>query len=190
MAATTASRRAKKRKLVVMGYRGVGKSCITIRFVEDHFAEVYHPTIENTFRKTVRMRGEEFTVDIVDTAGMDEHSLFMSQYGVGIHGYVLVYSVASRQSLDQIEILNDKILHASGSEQVPRILVGNKSDLSIDRRITADTGKSMAAKLGCPFVECSAKHNDNIDVVFLTLLQHIEEQQAPPPEDNDTCILL
>ena len=95
---STAGSRSKKRKIAVLGYRGVGKSSTIIRFVDDHFADMYHPTIESTFRKTIKVRGQEYQIDIVDTAGMDEHSMFLSQYTLGVHGYVLVYSVASRSS--------------------------------------------------------------------------------------------
>jgi len=33
-------------KLVVVGGGGVGKSCLTIRMVQDHFLDEYDPTIE------------------------------------------------------------------------------------------------------------------------------------------------
>ena len=181
---------SRKRKIAVLGYRGVGKSSTIIRFVDDHFADMYHPTIESTFRKSVKWRGIEYQVDIVDTAGMDEHSIFLSQYTLGVHGYVLVYSVASRSSFEQIEILNDKILHACGSDAVPRILVGAKCDLRLERQVTIEQGRELAQKLGCLFLECSAKHNENIDTVFLKLLESIDKLQQPAEEPEDNCIIL
>ena len=38
-------------KVAVLGFRAVGKSAVTIRYVEDHFVDAYNPTIENTFQK-------------------------------------------------------------------------------------------------------------------------------------------
>ena len=46
-----------------------GKSSLTVQFVERHFVESYYPTIENTFSKVIRYRGQDFATEIVDTAG-------------------------------------------------------------------------------------------------------------------------
>lgn len=47
----------------------VGKSSLTVQFVEGHFIESYYPTIENTFRKTIKLKGFEYECEILDTAG-------------------------------------------------------------------------------------------------------------------------
>ena len=56
-----------------------GKSSLTVLFVDGHFVESYYPTIENTFRKTLRFRNQEFDCQIVDTAGQVffENPLFL-----------------------------------------------------------------------------------------------------------------
>jgi Ras family protein len=59
----------------------------------------------------------------------DEYSLFNHKYAVGIHGYILVYSIASRQSFEMIQTLHDKILDFQGVEKVCCVVVGQKSDL-------------------------------------------------------------
>ena len=46
-----------------------GKSSLTVQFVDGHFIESYYPTIENTFRKTLKWRNHEYACEIVDTAG-------------------------------------------------------------------------------------------------------------------------
>jgi Ras family protein len=40
-----------------------------IQFAENHFVENYHPTIENTFTKSLKLQGTEYDCDIIDTAG-------------------------------------------------------------------------------------------------------------------------
>jgi hypothetical protein len=47
----------------------LGKSTVTIQFVENHFVDAYHPTIENTFHKVIKYGNDEFLTEIVDTAG-------------------------------------------------------------------------------------------------------------------------
>jgi small GTP-binding protein len=46
-----------------------GKSSLTVQFVENHFVESYYPTIENTFSKVIRYKGQDFATEIIDTAG-------------------------------------------------------------------------------------------------------------------------
>ena len=67
---------------------------------QGQFVDSYDPTIENTFNKTVKFRGQEFEVLVVDTAGQDEYSIFPTQYSVDIDGYVLVYSIDSAKSFE------------------------------------------------------------------------------------------
>jgi len=50
---------------------------------------------------------------------------------VGIHGYVMVFSVASRPSFEMIKVLNDKILALAGTKGVPRVLVCTSSLLPL-----------------------------------------------------------
>jgi hypothetical protein len=88
-----------------------GKSSLTVRFVEGVFVEIYYPTIENTLNCIIKYKGQDFATEIVDTAGQDEYSILNSKHFIGIHGYMIVYSVASRRSFDMVRVIRDKILH-------------------------------------------------------------------------------
>ena len=65
----------------------------------------YDPTIENTFTKVLKYRGQEYEVLVVDTAGQDEYSIFPTQYSVDIDGYILVYSIDSEKSFEVVQVL-------------------------------------------------------------------------------------
>lgn len=69
--------------------------------------------------------------DIIRT--QEEYSLFPGKYAVGVHGYMLVYSIASRQSFDMVPTIYDKILDYAGLESVPLVIVGQKTDLRDER---------------------------------------------------------
>jgi len=181
------------RKICVMGFRAVGKSTITVQFVENHFVDSYNPTIENTFQKTIKYKNIEYTCDIIDTAGQDEFSIFQKHYSVGIHGYILVYSVTSRKSLEILKVINEKLLNALGTENPPRVIVGNKTDLHMERKVTKEEVQQIANQWGCGFVECSGKHNENIDTIFHTIIAEIEKDQASgmaPATADKGCILI
>eukprot|EP00002_Diphylleia_rotans_P011839 TRINITY_DN232_c0_g1_i1.p1 TRINITY_DN232_c0_g1~~TRINITY_DN232_c0_g1_i1.p1 ORF type:complete len:183 (-),score=46.41 TRINITY_DN232_c0_g1_i1:325-873(-) len=180
----------KQRKICVMGYRGVGKSSVTIRFAEEHFVDTYNPTIENTFQKNLKLRGEEYDLTIVDTAGQDDYSIFQPRHSVGVHGFVLVYSVTSKTSLEMVKAINEKILNATGTERVPRVLVGNKNDLEYERQVSIEEGQKLAKDWGCSFLETSAKHNENITKIFQMCLDDIEKSLNPQPPSRGGCLIV
>mmetsp|Transcript_26593 Transcript_26593/g.61218 ORF Transcript_26593/g.61218 Transcript_26593/m.61218 type:complete len:140 (-) Transcript_26593:810-1229(-) len=125
------------RKIAVLGFRAVGKTSLTTSFVNGSFAEGYDPTIENTHHKIIRFRRVHFATDIVDTAGMDEYSRLSRNASVGVNGYVMVFSIASRQSFERIRYINDSLLNALGdAPDVPRVLVGCMNDLSMQRQVS------------------------------------------------------
>jgi len=173
-----------------MGFRAVGKSTITIQYVENHFVEAYNPTIENTFHKTIRFKGIDYDSELIDTAGQDEYSIFQNHYTVGIHGYILVYSVTSRKSYEMVKILNEKILNALGTEKVPRVMVGNKTDLILERKVSKEEAQQVASEWGCAFIECSGKLNERIDDIFNNMIAEIEKDQSPPEPPKENCVLI
>lgn len=89
----------------------IGKSSLAVQFVDGHFVDSYYPTIENTFSKTIRYKGQDFSTEIVDTAGQDEYSILNSKHFIGIHGYMLVYSVSSLPSFEMVQVIREKILN-------------------------------------------------------------------------------
>jgi len=182
----------KKRKIAVLGSRSVGKSSLVIQFVDNHFVESYYPTIEATFSKSVKHQGVEYECDIIDTAGQDEYSILNSKHAIGIHGYVLVYSVTSRNSFDMIQIVHDKISNFSGMTDIPCVIVGSKCDLEQSRQVDTTEGMELAKTNKAAWVETSAKNNLNVNKVFELCLAEIEKRAphntSEPPAGR--CIVM
>lgn len=62
----------------------------------------------------MRINSQDYEVRLVDTAGQDEYSIFPVQYGIDVHGYVLVYSITSLKSFEVIKIIYEKLLDITG----------------------------------------------------------------------------
>lgn len=181
----------RKRKIAVLGSRSVGKSSLVIKYVEDLFIESYYPTIESTFSKSINYNGVEFDCDIIDTAGQDEYSILNQKHAIGIHGFVLVYSVASRNSFDMVQIIHDKIVTFTGNQSIPCVIVGSKSDLP-QRQVQEKEAEDYAKSIGATWVETSAKNNVNISKVFELVLGEIEKR-SPHNQSQPTsrqCIIM
>ncbi|XP_071541504.1 GTP-binding protein Rheb homolog [Panulirus ornatus] len=165
----------KNRKVAVMGYRSVGKSSLCIQFVDGQFVDSYDPTIENTFTKKLRIRGQDYGLELVDTAGQDEYSIFPAQYSMDIHGYVLVYSITSEKSFEVAKVIYDKILDMMGKVTVPVVLVGNKVDLHMERVVSTDEGRKVAETWKALFRETSAKQHEAVNDIFTQVILEIEK---------------
>ncbi|KAJ5610071.1 hypothetical protein N7510_006790 [Penicillium lagena] len=182
----------KQRKIAIVGSRSVGKSSLTVQFVEHHFVESYYPTIENTFSRIIKHNGQDYATEIVDTAGQDEYSILNSKHFIGIHGYIIVYSVTSRQSFEMVRVIRDKILNHLGADEVPLVVVGNKSDLKPEQRqVTLDEGRQLAEEVHCAFTEASAFLDFNVSKAFDLIIAEIEKSQNPSqPTGGNKCALM
>lgn len=91
-----------KMNVSILGGGGVGKSAITLRFVRDFFIKNWEATIEDAYRKTVRVDDEVSVLEILDTAGQEDFSTLRAQWMMDKDGYIFVYSLIDKGSLDQL----------------------------------------------------------------------------------------
>jgi GTPase KRas len=136
-----------------VGGGGVGKSCLTIQLIQSHFVDEYDPTIEgwkfipsakssldlpclDSYRKQCVIDEEVALLDVLDTAGQEEYSAMREQYMRTGEGFLLVYSITSRQSFEEIMTFQQQILRVKDKEYFPIIVVGNKCDLDEERMVS------------------------------------------------------
>eukprot|EP01123_Difflugia_compressa_P014781 TRINITY_DN79_c0_g1_i5.p1 TRINITY_DN79_c0_g1~~TRINITY_DN79_c0_g1_i5.p1 ORF type:complete len:195 (-),score=50.48 TRINITY_DN79_c0_g1_i5:179-763(-) len=160
-------------KIVVLGSGGVGKSAITVQFVQGIFVEKYDPTIEDSYRKMVEVDGTQFMLEILDTAGTQQFTAMRDLYMKNGQGFVLAYSIIAQSTFNDIPELRDQIVRVKDTENIPTVLVGNKCDLADQRVITTEAGEALAAKFNCKFIEASAKTKINVEEIFQTLVRLI-----------------
>ncbi|CAO3653201.1 unnamed protein product [Mucor hiemalis] len=160
-------------KIVMVGEGGVGKSAMTIQFIQSQFVDEYDPTIEDSYRKQCVVDGECALLDILDTAGQEEYSAMREQYMRNGEGFVLVYSITSLRSFEQVRKLYDQIARVKDLDSFPIILVGNKCDVEQDRQVPIQEGRALANHYGCEFIETSAKQRIRIDETFYGIVREI-----------------
>ncbi|SCV03717.1 LAME_0H12662g1_1 [Lachancea meyersii CBS 8951] len=162
-------------KVVVVGGGGVGKSALTIQLIQSHFVDEYDPTIEDSYRKQVVIDDKVSILDILDTAGQEEYSAMREQYMRTGEGFLLVYSVTSRTSFDELMTYYQQILRVKDADYVPVFLVGNKSDLEDERQVSYEEGMSLAKQFSAPFLETSAKQAINVEDSFYGLVRLVRD---------------
>nr|CUU97725.1 hypothetical transcript [Hymenolepis microstoma] len=167
--------------LVVLGSGGVGKSALTVQFVQGIFVEKYDPTIEDSYRKKVEIDDQQCVLEILDTAGTEQFTAMRDLYMKNGQGFILTYSITSPPSLFDLIDLHEHILRVKDADSVPIVLVGNKCDLEDERAVGKDEGQNLARKWKCAFMESSAKSNINVSEIFADLVRQIN-RDAPPPK--------
>lgn len=91
------------------------------------------------------------------------------------HGYLIVYSITSKPTLERIPEFVDLVKRVNDGELPPTILVGNKCDLEITREVTKAEGQALAKQYQLEWSEASAKNRINSDDIFYSVLRRVIE---------------
>ncbi|XP_010275460.1 PREDICTED: GTP-binding protein YPTM2 [Nelumbo nucifera] len=172
-------------KLLLIGDSGVGKSCLLLRFADDSYLDSYISTIGVDFKiRTVEQDGKTIKLQIWDTAGQERFRTITSSYYRGAHGIIVVYDVTDQESFNNVkQWLNEIDRYAS--ENVNKLLVGNKCDLTANKVVSYETAKAFADEIGIPFMETSAKNATNVEQAFMAMAAEIKNRMASQPAMNN-----
>ena len=116
-----------------------------------------------------------------DTAGQDRFRTITSAYYRGADGIIVVYDVTHRESYEHVRDWLKEVEKYANDNTV-KLLVGNKSDRR-DRVVTPEEGQALAAELGVPFIETSARSADNVEQAFTRMADDLTQLKAAEPDD-------
>merc|ERR1711944_265663 len=137
-------------KIVVVGGGGVGKSALTIQFIQSYFVTDYDPTIEDSYQKQCVIDDKVARLDILDTAGQEEFSAMREQYMRSGEGFLLVFSLTERQSFEEVYKFHKQVLRVKDRDEFPMLIVGNKADMDRQRQVSTAACEDMATQLKTP----------------------------------------
>jgi len=163
-------------KIGVMGPGAVGKSAVTLRFIQNAFVTDYDPTIEDSYRKVVTVDEHACLLEVLDTAGQEDFIALRSTWFTQSEGFIFVYSVVSRGTFENLNNFYEEYCKIREDEP-PLVLVANKVDLP-DRKVTTEEGKAMADKWKASYYETSAKTGDNVEDVFFAVARKLLNQKT------------
>lgn len=174
-----------RKRIAIIGARGIGKSAMLHRAMSDTFTKAYHPTIEDSYVWRTKVDGVEYEITLVDTKGVDEHSGHLGiQYSIDCDGYVLAFSLQDEHSLSSLRFVHSKLLRTLcatfryGTTEIPRVLVGTQRDPQGDRPIDEHISKAATAfarRNGLPYMEVSSSHSAHSEItnVFHSVIKII-----------------
>ncbi|XP_078376756.1 ras-like protein rasD [Oculina patagonica] len=167
-------------RIAMLGNEGVGKTALLVRFLCHRFIGEYDPKIEDCYRRTVRVNGEEVTIEILDTACRNSTSQLTKSFLSTADGFVIVYSIIDRKSYLAVPRYKEMIEESRDhTEQGPAsfLLIGNKSDLEEHRTVVKREGQTLAERYEWSFGEASAAEYNGVDSCFCDLIREIQARR-------------
>lgn len=188
-------------KVLMIGDSGVGKTCLTHRLCAGEFPSRAEATIGVDFReRMVEIDGEKIKLQLWDTAGQERFRKSMVQhYYRNVHAVLFIYDVTCPASFNGLNSWVEECRQNLLGQDIPRFLVGNKSDLRdpgrADRQVNQQRAVSFAKSHGMIFFETSAKippnnhsktpqregtfQQDKIEDIVLTVAGKLKRQKKP-----------
>ena len=160
-------------KIVVLGDCAVGKSNILSRYNKNIFNKSSKSTIGvELYTKYFKCENKIIKVNIWDTAGQERFTSMITTYYKGTKGALLVYDITRRNTFENIDKWLKELISLN-SNNISIILIGNKNDLSLLRRVSKGEAKEKARKYGLKFYETSALDSSNIKTAFEEMIKDI-----------------
>ena len=160
-------------KIIVLGDCAVGKSNILSKYNKNIFNKSSKSTIGvELFTKFYKYENKIIKVNIWDTAGQERFTSMITTYYKGAKGALLVYDITRRNTFNNIDNWLKELI-AINSDKISIMLIGNKNDLSLLRRVSKSEAQYKANKYGIKFYETSALDSSNINHAFEDLIKDI-----------------
>ena len=154
--------------IITLGDSGVWKTSIINRYVNNKFDNNNSSTIGIKFSyKEIKLNNKDkiiLKLKLVDTAGQEKYRALTKSYFKNVDVVLFVFSMNDKETFDTIKDWMVLFNNNNSKEDIPKYLVGNKSDLEIN------VGQSLidefAKENKLPYMSTSAKDNKNIDELF------------------------
>jgi len=163
-------------KILLLGDSKVGKSSLLFKYSDGTFSDSYLST-QGIDMKTKKIDGINLNMQLWDTSGKERFRTLTSSYYNKAKGILVVFDITNLDSFGNVRKWIQDIKRYA-MEDVSLILIGNKSDLVKERRVSFQDGKEFAEEYGIKYIETSAKSSEGLDNAFNCLARMIIESKS------------
>jgi len=179
-------------KTVIVGPPSAGKTCLFNRFCFNSFNFDTSLTIGVNFHSIdlkirsideIKSLKETYNVQsIFDFGGQERFKALIPKFLGGANGVLLVFDLTSNNSFEQLEFWYNQVLEHADGINLPKLLVGSKSDLVSSTIIEnlvpeEEISNFIREKKMDGFYKTSALQNQNVLAVFKELNNLMLKQQ-------------
>lgn len=163
-------------KIILIGDSNTGKTSLINRFIYNSFDPNYMCTIGVDFMmKKVELDNSTIVkLQLWDTAGMEKYRQITANYFRGAQGAIVVFDLTNKESFNMIQKWID-FFYQTANTQFHRtiIVVGNKSDLTEERKVTPEEISKYISTNKFQYYETSAKYGSNVDNLFIDFTKQL-----------------
>ena len=163
-----------KIKVIIVGDSFCGKSSILTTYKNNDFSNESFSTIGVDFIKTEIIKNNKtYNLNIWDTSGQEKFNSIINSYYRNIAVAIIVFDLSNYMSFKNLKKWIDTVYHYCNDTIIIKI-VGNKSDKDYIP-VTNNEIKLLCKKYNLDYLETSAKKNKNINELFESIIDNVEE---------------
>ncbi|XP_054633214.1 EF-hand calcium-binding domain-containing protein 4B isoform X2 [Dunckerocampus dactyliophorus] len=164
-------------KIVLVGNSSVGKTSLLRRFCDDCFHPDNSATVGIDYSvKTIIVDNSQVALQIWDTAGQERYRSITKQFFRKADGVVVMYDITVEQSFTAVRQWLTSVKEGAG-DAITLMLLGNKTDIEIEREVEKSVGERLAKDCQMTFFECSARSGHHVMEAMFHLARILKEQE-------------
>ena len=159
-------------KAVLIGNSGVGKTCISQRYINESFENQPGSTLgASYFQKLLEIDEKPVRLDIWDTAGQERYRSMGKMFYKDAHIVLFIYDITDEKSFIDLKNVWYNELKKTGEKNTVLAVVGNKSDLYLNEKVDENEARKWAKEIGAIYGLVSAKTGDCIKALFENVIK-------------------
>ena len=164
-------------KLLIVGDSSVGKSNFVMRLINNEFNKNYMTTSGIDLKTTdIEIKNKKIHIQLWDTAGQEKYKAITKNLFLKVMGALILYDITNETSYNNLKAWVSLIKEECG-KHMQLILVGNKSDLNLDRKVDKEVVINYAKEQKIEYIETSSKTGENVKKAVTMLCEKILESK-------------
>ncbi len=160
-------------KIIIVGEHNVGKTNIISRFADDESNNKVTIGIDY-YNYNLEYKNKIFQLTLWDTAGQEKFRAIIKDYYINCSFAIIVYDITDKNSFESVgQWVKD--CKTYGNKNMHIVLVGNKTDLENERKVSTEEGQNLANEFNMDFFEISAQTGENIENIFQKICEFISD---------------
>ena len=169
-------------KILVVGDSSVGKTNFVMRLINNEFNKNYMTTSGIDLKTTdIEIKNKKIHVQLWDTAGQEKYRAITKNLFLKVMGALIIYDITNETSYNNLKSWVSLIKEECG-KHMQIILVGNKSDLNLERKVDKDMVINYAREQKIEYIETSSKTGENVKKAVVMLCEKILENKDSSPD--------
>ena len=169
-------------KLLVVGDSSVGKTNFVMRLTNNEFSKNYMTTSGIDLKTTdIEIKNKKIHIQLWDTAGQEKYKAITKNLFLKVMGALIIYDITNEASYNNLKSWV-KLIKEECGKHMQLIILGNKSDLNDERKISKDEAINYAKEQNIEYIETSSKTGENVKKAVTMICESILENK----EMNDS----